>query len=131
LIHYFIAQMITPGNRPHRSFIDQSGWEVDDAPASGFATHANFMKNVENHMREQAIHQRRRFRYEELYKERLKLRQTVRDPNETCEFPEIYVQNPQFLTVNTLDLGNTTRRSKWPRNSKEPFRIHAGGTVSL
>lgn len=47
----------------HRGFIDQSGWEVDDPPTSLFATHANFLKNVENHTREQAIHQHRRSRY--------------------------------------------------------------------
>jgi hypothetical protein len=45
------------------------------------------------------------------------LRQAHRDNSETIAFPDIYPQNPQFLTVNTLDLANTPRRVKWPRDT--------------
>jgi hypothetical protein len=50
----------------HQPFLDLSGWEADDSPADAthFSTQAHFLRNVENHVRENAIHQRRRSRYE-------------------------------------------------------------------
>jgi hypothetical protein len=46
-----------------RGFIDQSGWEVDDTPRTPFTLHAHFLKNVEDHARQEAGQRRRRSRY--------------------------------------------------------------------
>jgi len=41
------------------------------------------------------------------------------------------VQNTQFLTVNTLDLNSTARRTKWLKDAKDNYRIHAVGARSM
>jgi hypothetical protein len=52
-----------------------------------YNTHINFLRDVENHAKEHIYPQRKRSRYEELYKEKRKLRENERQPSEAVEFP--------------------------------------------
>lgn len=98
-------------------FIDYSGWEDNDDSFAYFRTRLSLFPNAEQPQPTQ-----RRSRYEELYKERLRL--TKKQPSETYEFPDIYVQPLQFLTVKTIDLKSTVRsKQHWSQQSKHYFKL--------
>ena len=84
-------------------FIDYSGWEDSDDSFAYFRTRLSFLPHAE-----QPKPTQRTSRYEELYKEKLKF--TKKQPSESYEFPDIYVQPLQFLTVKTIDLKSTSRK---------------------
>lgn len=100
-------------------FIGYSGWEDSDDSFAYFRTRLSFFPHAE-----QPKPTQRHSRYEELYKEKLKL--TKKQPSETYEFPDIYVQPMQFLTVKTIDLKSTVRsKQHWSQQTKHYFKLPA------